>query len=228
MNSHNHSRAGFSLVEVAIVLAVIGIVLAGIWVYASRAFESEHRQRALEEMITVVNNIRSLYAGQASISSADSSVAVLVPILIQQNAIPSTMARSGAPCTNTPALCADNPWAVSATLVGSFRVCGWDYTGPASAGQGCSKVASPKQYFAIELVGLNQDSCTAMIPRISSSEGPPGLVDVVANGSSMLNPATAGLTAYSLPVMVQDASTVCSTITPAHVYFVYRLRASSF
>lgn len=52
---------GFSLIEAAIVLGIVGLVIGGIWVAASSVMETRRQSRALEQAAIVVDNIRKLY-----------------------------------------------------------------------------------------------------------------------------------------------------------------------
>lgn len=53
---------GFSLIEAAIVLGIIGLVIGGIWVAASSAREKNRIARYEQDILMLVSNIRSVYA----------------------------------------------------------------------------------------------------------------------------------------------------------------------
>lgn len=53
-----HHKRGFSLVEAAIVLAVVGLVVAGTWVAAATTIENNKRNTTLEIITTAVYEIR--------------------------------------------------------------------------------------------------------------------------------------------------------------------------
>jgi len=51
----------FSLIEAAIVLALVGVVLGGIWVAASSTSENRKIARFSEQMLVTIQNIRAAY-----------------------------------------------------------------------------------------------------------------------------------------------------------------------
>ena len=64
------SNSGFNLIEIAIVLAVIGIIVGGIYVAASSVYENNRKQKVQTQMLTLVQNIRAAYTGQPAFSGA--------------------------------------------------------------------------------------------------------------------------------------------------------------
>lgn len=72
-----HQRAGFNLVEAAIVLGVIGLVIGGIWVAASAVKFNFEKNRRTEDLILISEGMRKLFprsmiptSGQTVITSA--------------------------------------------------------------------------------------------------------------------------------------------------------------
>ncbi|NBX73668.1 MAG: type II secretion system protein, partial [Alphaproteobacteria bacterium] len=59
-----HSIRGFNLTELAIVLAIVGVVIGGIWVVASTVIENNRARRVAEQTLTVVQAFKSVYAGR--------------------------------------------------------------------------------------------------------------------------------------------------------------------
>jgi len=49
---------GFTLLEATIVLAILGIVVAGIWIASASAINSQKRKHLSEQVITTVTNVR--------------------------------------------------------------------------------------------------------------------------------------------------------------------------
>lgn len=56
---------GFSLIETAIVLGVVGLVIGGIWVAAAAVSENRKQARLLEQIAYTTQQIARVYAGQA-------------------------------------------------------------------------------------------------------------------------------------------------------------------
>jgi len=113
------SQRGFTLVELAIVMGIIGAITSAIWWAASNTKEAQRENAAINELQTIQQNINNLMAGQ-SFSSYN-------PTLITQNmltaqAIPSVYANAA-----NPATLADNPWfptgfAIWATKAKTYRL----------------------------------------------------------------------------------------------------------
>lgn len=58
------TKRGFNLIEIAIVLAVIGLVIGGIYVAASAVTENNRRQTTQKQLLQIVANVRNMYATQ--------------------------------------------------------------------------------------------------------------------------------------------------------------------
>lgn len=67
MTRQNHKR-GFSLIEAAIVLGVVGLVIGGIWFAAATIYENYRFSKAASDILLIVKNTQNL------ISVRDSSV----------------------------------------------------------------------------------------------------------------------------------------------------------
>ncbi|MFY9289009.1 MAG: hypothetical protein WAO98_10975 [Alphaproteobacteria bacterium] len=59
-------KAAFTLTEIAIVLGIIGLIIGAIWSAASGVYENLRQDRATNQLMTVVNTIRTLYPGGSS------------------------------------------------------------------------------------------------------------------------------------------------------------------
>ena len=222
LHRRHAARCGFSLIELAIVFGIISVVLGGIWMYASNAQDSAHRQQLAEELSTVVNDVHALYAGQANICGTFDQ---LTQHLLSQNAIPSSMMGPGAPaCTNPSGVCVESPWGATVTN-GSFAVAAGNYQ-VASAngsvlGTPCA-AANAQQQFTVEVRGLTVADCVNVAPQDSAANGPPGLQDVWINGNSTVNAGD------PLPVPRLFATDQCTSPTANKIDFVYRLQAPTF
>lgn len=58
-----NSKGGFSLIEAAIVLAIVGLVIGGLWLAASTVSENRKQSRFLEQIGIVTRKIIELYHG---------------------------------------------------------------------------------------------------------------------------------------------------------------------
>ncbi len=64
----NAFKRAFTLMESAIVLGVIGIVLAGIWLYSGTVSNKESMQVAVNQVWQIANNVRDMYAGRSDLA----------------------------------------------------------------------------------------------------------------------------------------------------------------
>ena len=55
-------RAGFNLIEAAIVLGIVGLIVGGIWAAAGAAYENMRQQNASKQLLALVQGIRGFYA----------------------------------------------------------------------------------------------------------------------------------------------------------------------
>jgi prepilin-type N-terminal cleavage/methylation domain-containing protein len=219
----NKTQAGFSLTEVAIVMGVMGMILAGIWGLVGRGWESQKQQQASDQIRAIVGNVRSYYSGQAGIPYSANSLATT---LLANGTIPANMQRNpGTTCTSAP--CADGPWGSnSGDAQGTFRVCNWapgawDPSGSVTPSTACpnSVTTNPAitNFFGIELSGLTQISCMGMTQLMTASTAPTGLADVVIIGS-----ATNDLGSTKVPVATAQSD--CNAAANGNaLIFVYQL-----
>ncbi len=164
--NYARDRAGFSLVELAIVIGVFVTMLAGIWAIVRNVQESARVDQAAHQITSVVNGVRALYQGKAQISGAWDT---LTNDLIARGAIPADMKRPG---TSSPNLRADHPWGAAGGNDGGFRVA----------------PAADNTSFYIYLYDLSERSCIAMAAKVASLTGATGLMGVAVNGNSLALP----------------------------------------
>jgi len=104
---------GFTLTEMAIVLGVIGTILGAIWTAAANVSAHNKAAKEVQEILTIVNNVRAFYANRASFAAGGTCLnAVLVPAGI----FPADMA--------VPAIATDTCGAVN----GTSQADPWDKT----------------------------------------------------------------------------------------------------
>ncbi len=198
-------RNGFSLVELAIVLGVMGIVLGTLWGIVSIVRENMKRDEAINQIALSVRHIRDYYLGHGFIATpgGNGSFTALTHFLLEQGILPPEMIRSRSAGT----LRADHPWGGNGPggflSEGGFAV---DNTG----------VAASADKFRIQLRGLKFSSCVALAARVSG-DGPSGLRAVRINGTLD----------EDLPVTAEEASDRCEKNPSGEnnkIDFIYRLR----
>lgn len=200
-----HNR-GVSLVETAIVLGVMGIILAAIWVTVSAVKENIRQDEAARQVTTLVNNVRTFYMGLPSISGDYSG---LTDDLIKRGVIPADMVRRPAVAPYK----ADHPWHFRPSG-GGVGVCD-DQSGHCSGSE-----TGNGQSFRLRLLSLNPGSCIAMATKFSPRSDPPGLLGVVING--VLHDATHS----TWPVTVSAARNDCMLRSAdlTQIEYIFRLR----
>lgn len=177
------ASGGYSLLEMAVVILVAGLMLGGVWVIAKRGWNYSQLQQAKEDVILTVANTRAYFSGQAGLSESV-GMAATTDAAIKQGIIPTNLIRS-ALCGGSK--CADNPMSTN-DAAGTFRVCSYPLgsAGNCSVG-GPGAAGSFSEFFGVELSGLSQQQCIAIAEQIGGPAGPSGLVDVAINGVNVRN-----------------------------------------
>lgn len=65
-----YTERAFTLTEIAIMLSVVGLVLAGLWAAGSTVWKNYQADKALQQVTTVVQNIREYYSASGIIRNA--------------------------------------------------------------------------------------------------------------------------------------------------------------
>lgn len=216
-------QKGFSLIEVAIVLGVIGTLIGGIWMFSKQSWTNSERTEAALQINIVATNVRNFYAGQLGVPAK--SQAALTSALFVVGAIPASMARTGGCGTSC---IADNPWGPGngsgTDSLGTFQVC--NEVLPAIP---CASATAPthtSQFFGIALTGLTQQTCGMLLDQVTGPAGPPGLVEVNIMGASEPSGFNLANKGHQIqPVTDTDANGYCPPPTNGGttVTFVYRL-----
>ena len=100
------ARRAFTLTEMAIVLGVVGLILAAIWSAASSVSDNNKIKRSQEQILQIVTNMRSLYATQQTFPPGTAHVDITPSMLV---AFPSDMINAS---TGLP----QNPWGTSVQI----------------------------------------------------------------------------------------------------------------
>ena len=206
--AHASSRRGFSLLEFAIVLGVMGVILGALWGVVSVVREHIYRTQTGEQVVLMVGNIRDYYTSHRGIST-DAGVftfGALTDYLLKNNVMLSDQIRNRA----AGVWLADHPWGAmaadgSSLAAGGVSVGGYDRNG----------AADNENFFTIRLDGLKRSSCLFLASSLSGSGMPERLDAVRINGAI-----------YDPPVSPDSASISC--VDPAgaanRIELVYFLR----
>ena len=145
-------RRGFTLAELAIVMALIGLFLGLIWIAASAVLGNNKTSLAVQQIGQVTQNIREYYMNATGMGCGD-----VTATLDGQGVFPAEMRGKCTTCTgsnfqiNSPFVTASGPNA--GIKSGSFRVIG--------TGAGCP--AGKASQFQIVLTNLPQSACQRLL-----------------------------------------------------------------
>lgn len=64
------NQRGFTLIEIAIVLTIVGLVIGGIWLAASTVLNNNKKTEATRQIIQIVQNTKNLFANQTGANPA--------------------------------------------------------------------------------------------------------------------------------------------------------------
>lgn len=64
------NQKGFTLIEIAIVLTIVGLVIGGIWLAASTVLNNNKKSAATSQIIQIVQNTKNLFANQTGSNPA--------------------------------------------------------------------------------------------------------------------------------------------------------------
>ena len=206
------SRRGFSLLELAIVMGIMGLVLGTLWGAVSVVQDRVKRHQMQDQMLFMINNIRNFYAAKDRIEDEAGNVTYseVTDFLLRRNVLlPEQIRNRAAPAPWV----ADTPWGAAAAdgsllAGGGIEVGGFDRFG----------VVDAENFFTIRLSGLSYANCLELAATLSANSVQDRLEAVLVNG-----------VAQDPPVPVNFAATNC-VVAPAgtanRLAFVYFLRRS--
>lgn len=140
--------SGFSLIEAAIVLGVVGLVIGGIWVAAAAVSENHKQTRALQQIAYFTAQIGKIYSGQTA--AAGSSV-----IFWDISGV-GRLRRAGWD--------AFLPADMTAAMSNSQPISPWGQTAGIT-------IYPAERYIAVTYQNLSTASCVALGPRIFAMAG---------------------------------------------------------
>ena len=210
MTLYKRHLRGFSLIELAIVLGVMGIILGSIWMMAGDMRNNVKQEKFSEMLSVIVGNIRGNYAGKPYFDHTQ--VSKMMPNLVNLNVFPSDAVHQ---VSGGGVSIVDSPFGeVAGSLASPYNsiyVCGW----AAKTSTACTYKTDTQNVplFAIEALFSDTTSCTGAVLSNSSSATLPGLVAVYINGTPLA----------ALPSDAVTANTACAANALKTVDFVYRL-----
>ncbi len=149
-------RAGFTLIEISIVLGVLAIVMAAIWLVVGTVFENVKHHKAGNEMQQIVQNVRQLTTRISAFSSTSGDITAAYD---NQGAFPVEMRINEANGNGN----LNHPWS--------------------NAGNAVDLTIEGRTTFGIKFRKLPKKACISLATKLSSGELS-GLEAVVINGTS--------------------------------------------
>lgn len=210
-------RRGFTLMELAIVLAIMGAVTGGIWVASAAAYQHYKVSRALEQLQQIVENVRTHY--NAASRLPNQNYTVFTQTMAQADVFPAEIKLSP---NVAPTACATcyfvNPWSAGS----GGAVCGGGAVCVATNDAAMFGGATVGYNFAVLMRDLPQDVCITFASKLTAIWDDIGLR---ALGVDIANVAAPGTVFAAAPPPAALAA-ACSGVALNHLYFMFRLQAS--
>lgn len=141
-------QRGFTLTEIAIVLGIIGLILGAIWVAAASVYSNMRVSKAQGQILTIVQNIRSLYA--TSTLTNETAFAEMTATVRAAGVFPSDMLSGTA---------TQSPWATAVQVYNETRTVAGDA-------------------FSIVYNDIPTAACISLVTSLSGNGRDPGLFHV--------------------------------------------------
>ncbi len=192
MQNTRPNSCGFTLTELAIVLTIIGVVLAGVWVAMGQVQNASRVNQAAQDMLQIAANVRSTYAGATSFNSGTN--ADITCTMVDAGVIPADLLATGVACVaGTDSTYPHDAWG------GLVRVyANMNYNGETAG-----------RYFRVSFYNISPGVCAriaSQVANIGTADGPT-LLTVNANGNSFLAIPETGNT---MGLTTQQIDTECN------------------
>lgn len=208
-------RRGFTLLELAIVMVIIGSIVGVLFAAGSTASHKVSINQATDELGQISQNMRNLYAGRTTsyaalgplnATAADKDFTKFTPTYVQQNVFPPEMLSPGAapgtvPCNGTVA---------NNAFGGPAGTCGAAAVGTALIALAGS--ATTQVQYVIRYKGLSANDCADLLVRNSLPGRETGLAQIIVNNNNV----PAGIaynTTTPLPLTSIAATNACNSTT---------------
>lgn len=185
------SKKGFTLTEIAIVLGIIGLILGAIWTAAAAVYNNQRVAHANTAIVQITQGVRALYA--TSNTTGYAAATLITDTLRSAGAIPADLTASG-----------------TANLA----------NGPFPNGQTAVIATSDGAGFGIDMSGVTQANCTALVLAVGGAGRDPGLGTPTVKTTAA--PAAGDVTTTPTPLATAytpaTALALCANVTNKIVF----------
>jgi prepilin-type N-terminal cleavage/methylation domain-containing protein len=186
--NYRRTERGFNLLELALALAIAGLLIGGIWILAATVRENMSVYNAQKQILSIVNKIRDTYLSRATIVG---DYANLTQTLAQQDVFPAEMKRNpnilAANCAVATPCIFNNPW--DSTSAAPVSAASFDGTTVGNAGR----------FFRLRYANLPVYACLQLATRFSQIVEDVKMTALLINGVS-----------NTVPVSITTATTACN------------------
>jgi prepilin-type N-terminal cleavage/methylation domain-containing protein len=207
------AKRGFTLIEIAFVLGIIGLVISGIFAAASLATRRITSNEGSDELYLIAGNMRALYSGRnpsfASLNAVRSLKAIpdaldfcfyTVPA-VSQGVFPNEMVlpRPLQGALPAPGAVANDPWSTAGVA------CSGVAGGSAQVGLASTIPPPPAVQLVVRYNGIPQDGCADVLVRTSMPDANTGVRRIYVNGT-----LAGDVSVNSLPLTSITAAAACN------------------
>lgn len=163
---------GFTLTELALVMGIFGMIAAGIWGALATVEEANNEKKAVVELQTISNNIKTLYASRQGFLSATQTD--ITCSMVDAGVFPADMMVVSTCTAGTLSSYPRSPWGSAVQVFSS--------TSAPDAGVGQFEIqftATPK--------AMPKSSCIGLLVRLSGVSRNYGLTYLYSGGTGWVN-----------------------------------------
>ena len=185
------TRKGFSLIEAAIVLAVVGGVIGGIWYSAAYMYENYKVNKTVSDLALIVRNVQGLISVRDAEAIGD--VVQITATLILADVFPKDWTNTGV---------VRSPFG---GVVSSYNYTTGLYPG----------------YFSVRFFSLTKSICVKMVVKVSSMAANIDGIFVNRPSLSSIQVNYPTFEYITFPVDMATAETACTSDKNNSIYFYY-------
>lgn len=198
-------RSGYTLTEIAIVLAISGLVFGGIWAAANSAWRGYRASSAIRQIGVVLGNVRDRYAAISSWGAVGLSGDITKKV-DQENILPSDMRQTPSKAGG------DLDHAMSRGMPGgSFSI------------YAAQSPNSGTPALQLRFMGLAQAYCVNFLTLLPMDDQGIGMVRLTVNSNSVAVDSANNWQNVTVPITPSQAIKWCAAGSDNYVYLDFRL-----